>query len=167
MTQRRLLWVTLWLASTAFILAGCATPLDIGAADRRITPREAADRPAQVNARTVAWGGTIVNGKNLADNTQLEVVAYALDGQNRPQPDTAPTGRFIVIHRGYLETADYAPGRLITVVGTMTETRSGKVGEAHVVYPVIAASRLHLWPRETQNQNEPRFHFSIGIGIIR
>jgi outer membrane lipoprotein len=156
------------LISAVVMLAGCATAFDIGTADRTLQPRAVAQNPAVAANREVAWGGTVVNAKNLTDNTQFEVVAYPLDNDNHPQSEAGPLGRFIVIHPGYLETADYAPGRLLTAVGTVSGTRSGKVGEAEFVYPVLAASRLKLWPAETQQRsNEPRFHFGVGIGIVR
>ena len=149
------------------LLSGCATPIDVGQAERNVPPHEAAQNVALVKDRPVAWGGTVVNGKNLANNTQFEVLAYPLDSSNRPKVNAAPLGRFIVVHPGYLETADYAPGRLITVVGPVTETRTGKVGEAPYVYPVVAADRMHLWPQLSQTPSEPRIRFGIGIGIIR
>lgn len=149
------------------MLHGCATPLDIGGADRDMTPQAAVKTFPANKDRAVAWGGSVVNAKNLADTTQFEVVGYPLDSNNRPNTQAAPLGRFIVVHPGYLETADYAPGRVITVVGNLTETRSGKVGEATYVYPVVAANRVHLWPIETPASSEPRIHFGIGIGIIR
>jgi outer membrane lipoprotein len=148
-------------------LSACAKPIDVDKAERNVTPREAAQNVALVKDRPVAWGGTVVNAQNLANNTQFEVLAYPLDSQNRPKTDAGPLGRFIVVHPGYLETADYAPGRQITVVGPVTETRAGKVGEAQYVYPVVNADRLHLWPQASQVQSEPRIHFGIGIGIIR
>jgi outer membrane lipoprotein len=167
MTARTVVLAPL-LTIAVLLVAGCATPFDIGAATRDILPREAAQRPEIAQGREVAWGGTIVNATNLTDSTQFEVVAYPLDHNNRPQSDAGPLGRFLIVHPGYLETADYAPGRLVTVAGTVTGTRSGKVGEAQYVYPVVAANRMHLWVPETQRHHqEPRIHFGIGIGIIR
>jgi outer membrane lipoprotein len=55
----------------------------------------------------------------------------------------------------------------VTVVGAVTGNRTGKVGEAQYIYPVVFASRLYLWPPETQHSSDPQFHFGIGIGIIR
>jgi outer membrane lipoprotein len=155
------------LMGSMLLASGCATPYDIGSADPRVTPVEAAkDVPGMLN-HSIAWGGLIAAAKNLKDKTEIEVVAYPLDSENRPNPDASPTGRFIVNQSGYLETADYAPGRLITVVGTVTETRTGMVGEARYVYPVVAASRLHLWPRLSRERREPSFHFGVGVGIFR
>ena len=166
MTGRSTLAVS-GLIVSLLLVAGCATPYDIGNADPRVTPVEAAKDVAGMLNHTVAWGGLIAAAKNLKDQTELEVVGYPLDTENRPDSNAAPTGRFLAIQPGYLETADYAPGRLITVVGTVTETRRGTVGEAPYVYPVVAASQLRLWPKPTGDRREPGFHFGIGVGIIR
>jgi outer membrane lipoprotein len=166
MNRRTALTVFLLLAG-ALLAGGCATPYDIGGADPRVTPQQAArDVPGMLN-HNVAWGGLIAAAKNLKDKTELEVVGYPLDSENRPDRDAKPTGRFIVIQSGYLETTDYAPGRLITVVGLVTGTRAGTVGEAKYIYPVVAAERLRLWPRPYAEPREPSIHFGIGVGIIR
>lgn len=154
-------------------LAGCATApaFDIGQADTTLTPREAASEgeASRLQGRLVAWGGVIIAGKNLQDSTQLEVLAYPLDEDHRPRTDTDPAGRFLITHPGYLEIADYAPGRLVTVVGRLVGTHRGRIGEAEYVYPVVAADRLRLWPRapRTRTDTEPHIHFGIGIGIIK
>jgi outer membrane lipoprotein len=165
--NRRAGWLVSLLMGSMLLVSACATPYDIGNADPRVTPAEAArDVPGMLN-HTVAWGGLIVIAKNLKDKTEIEVVAYPLDSENQPKRDAQPTGRFIVIQSGYLETADYAPGRLITVVGTVTETRAGTVGEARYVYPVVVASKIRLWPKPSPESREPSIHFGIGVGIIR
>jgi outer membrane lipoprotein len=155
------------LTGSMLLVSGCATPYDIGNADPRVTPVEAAKNVPGMLNHTIAWGGLIAATKNLKDKTEIEVVAYPLDSENRPNRDVSPTGRFIVIQPGYLETADYAPGRLITVVGTVTDARTGTVGEAKYVYPVVAASRLRLWPIQSLERREPGFHFGVGVGIFR
>ena len=165
--NRRPAFILSLLISVTLLVAACATPYDIGGADPRVTPQEAArDVPGMLN-HNVAWGGLIAVAKNLKDTTELEVVGYPLDSENRPDRDAAPTGRFIVIHAGYLETTDYAPGRLITAVGLVTGTRTGTVGEAKYVYPVLKADRMKLWPPTYDGRSEPSVHFGVGVGIIR
>lgn len=166
MHRHAALLASLSLASL-LIVGGCATPYDIGNADARVTPTEAAKNVPGMLNHTVAWGGLIAVTRNLKDKTEIEVVAYPLDSQNAPDRYAAPTGRFIVVQTGYLETADFAPGRLITVVGTVTEARSGTVGEAKFVYPVVLASKLNLWPQPYGERRERNIHFGIGVGIIR
>ena len=166
MSRHTALAVSLLIGS-ALLASGCATPYDIGHADPRVTPVEAAQDVAGMLNHTVAWGGLIAAAKNLKDKSELEVVGYPLDSEHRPNHDAKPTGRFLVIQSGYLETADYAPGRLITVVGTVTETRGGTVGEAKYIYPVVVATKLQLWPKPSVERRDPGFHFGIGVGIIR
>ncbi len=156
----------LLLIMSALLVGSCATPYDIGNADPRVTPIEAAKDVAGMLNHTVAWGGLIVASKNLKDKSELEVVGYPLDSERRPDHDAKPTGRFLVIQSGYLEITDYAPGRLVTVVGTVMETRTGPVGESIYVYPVVTASKLRLWPKLSSSHGEPSFHFGIGVGII-
>lgn len=159
--------VRLMLAAALAALAACATPFDVGTADRTTTPQQASADIGALRGRTVAWGGVIVNARNLRDATQIEVLGYPLDRDNRPDTKAAPLGRFLALHPGYLETADYNAGRQLTVVGTITETREGSVGEARYLYPVVAATRLHLWPKEGRQPSDPQIHFGIGIGIHR
>ena len=160
------LTVTL-LITGMLLVAGCVTPYDIGGADRRVTPSEAAKDVAGLLNPHVAWGGEIAAVKNLKNTTELEVVGYPLDSLNRPERTAAPIGRFILIQSGYLETVDYAPGRLITAVGMVKETRRGSVGEANYLYPLLMAEKLQLWPRPVAERREPTVHFGIGVGISR
>lgn len=165
MNHRAALAVSL-LIWCMLLVSSCATPYDIGNADPRVTPVEAAKNVAGMVNRNVAWGGLITAAKNMKEKSEIEVVGYPLDSENRPNSDAKPTGRFLVTQPGYLETADYAPGRLITVVGTVTETRHGMVGEANYVYPVVVATKLKLWPKSSLDRREPSFHFGIGVGVI-
>lgn len=155
------------MLTAPLLLGACAALFDVGNADRSVTPRVASENVESVRERTVAWGGAIVAAKNLKDSTQFEVVGYPLDRDNRPNREAAPIGRFLAVHPGYLETADYAPGRLVTFVGVVKETRAGNVGEAPYTYPLLTASRVHLWPHPQPKSTEPSVHFGIGIGIIR
>lgn len=151
----------------ALLLTACATPFDIGQADRSLTPQRAISEIDTLRQQPVAWGGVIVATRTLRDSTEIEALTYPLDRENRPDTASAPAGRFIGIQPGYLEPTDYAPGRLVTLVGTLTGTRSGTVGEASYVYPLMAISRHRLWPIEPAATNEPRFHFGIGVGVSR
>ena len=88
-----------------------------------------------------------------------------LDGDNRPDTEARPTGRFLAEREGYLETVNYAPGRLVTVVGPVTETRRGRIGETEYEYPVVAARRIQLW-QPARRYSEPQVRFGVGVGVI-
>lgn len=167
-SRRSLSGLNLLLLVLGILLAGCArTPkFDVSDVDVHLTPAQAVAQIDGVRGRKVQWGGIIISTRNLKDTTQLEVLAYPLDGDGRPQPRETPLGRFLALHSGYLESVDYAPGRAVTVIGRLQETRAGTVGEANYVYPVVTAEQLHLWAKPGEH-TEPRFHFGIGVGIFR
>lgn len=154
------------------LLAGCVSaPLKTDSVNSQITPlevvnaKEASDDTAENTAESqVAWGGVVVNSANVASGTQLEILSYPLDRLQRPNTNLVATGRFIVAHEEYLETLDYAPGRFVTVVGKISGTQEGTIGEATYVYPTLAAQQIHLWS-DSDYYNDSGIRFGIGINI--
>jgi len=69
----------------ALLLGSCATRFDIGTAEYHVTPQQAANNIGLVQNKTIAWGGIIVSARNLASQTQLEVLSYPLDKYGRPE----------------------------------------------------------------------------------
>lgn len=132
----------------SLLLSACASDpaFNTGGVDRTLIPRDVASRAEPAIGKSVQWGGVILSTTNLKDSTRIEVLAYPLDADERPQTGSTPLGRFILERSGYLEPATYAEGRQITVVGTVTDTQRGQVGDADYNYPIIAARQLHVWP---------------------
>ena len=132
-------------------------------ADSLPTPAQVLERGEPVPQTTLRWGGVIVDGRNLAERTELTILAFPLDGAGRPDTDQPSVGRFIAVDPGYLELTDLSPGRRITVGGPLQGWREGTVGEARYRYPVLGVETLDLW-RERSGVR-PQFHIGIGIGI--
>lgn len=153
------------LSLAATLIQACATTpkFDTGDISPDITPRQAAEQASSLQGTRVLWGGVIIASNNLETATQLEVLAYPLNSRQRPDTDEAPLGRFLARQTGYLETTDYAPGRLISVSGTVQQTRQGRIGESEYTYPVIQIDQLHLWPKQGGASPQTRFHFGIGV----
>jgi outer membrane lipoprotein len=121
---------------------------------------------AQHKGRSVEWGGVIIAAENRRDSTWLELLAYPLNDAHKPRTGARPLGRFLAVHPGYLETADYAPKRWVTVVGKVQELRVGKVGKAPYRFPLIEIDRIDMWSdTKAKSSSEPQVHFGIGIGI--
>jgi len=151
----------------ASLLVGCATspPFPLEGTDLSLTPIEAVQRPEALRGQRVVWGGMIVANHNLESATELEVLAYPLDHAARPKLNARPLRRFLISYPGYLESVDYAPGRLVTAIGSFERLRPGKVGKTSYDYPVLAAGRLHLWPRN-YGAADSGVRFGVGVGVI-
>ena len=148
------------------LICACASgpKFDVSGVDRALTPRAAVAERKIVANRSVLWGGVILKTTNLENDTRLEVLAYPLDGRQRPIRDSDPLGRFIAVYTGYLEPADYAEGRMVTVLGTVGNTVAGKIGETDYTYPLLSPEKVYLWPRE-QSRALSNIQFGIGIGL--
>ena len=153
-------------AVVLWFLSGCASSpkFDTTGVDKTLQPNTAASSPASSIGRRVQWGGVIVATRNLREQTQLEVLGYPLDRAGEPDTSGSPQGRFLLLQQGYLEPVDYAAGRRLTAVGTIARVEQGRVGEADYQYPVVNATQVHLWPRETPYQRrDSNVHFGIGV----
>jgi outer membrane lipoprotein len=146
------------------VLSACATtppfPEEtLHTANRELTPEQA----VKENARDVQvlWGGVIIKAANTADHTDLTVLFYPLDNSQRPDLDQKPRSRFIVRYPGYLEIVVYAPGREVTILGSLQGVEEGKVGDALYSFPVVQTDKVHLWPVG----DDSKVHFGVGLGI--
>ena len=102
--------------------------------------------------------------RNLADSTEVQIVAYPLDASQRPQPNAPTLGRFIVALPGYVEPLDFPAGRFVTLRGKVAGSRTLPIDEHELVLPLVADATMHLWPPNFPYE-EPRVHFSFGVGV--
>lgn len=128
--------------------------------------------PAQVleghgtPGQRVVWGGRIVAIESLADRTELTIASYPLDRGHRPRINREAGVRFILVESGFLEPIDYAPGRFVTVLGSLGETEERATGEYLHFHPVLYAERIHLWPADPEEwQPQRRINLGVGVGV--
>lgn len=154
---------TLWPIALLLLTACSAAPrFDTTDVATQVTPRQAQTDMQTLQSSTVLWGGVLIASDNLKANTQLEILAYPLNNRHKPRTDQPPIGRFLALQPGYLETGDYAPGRLVTVRGQLREIRQGRIGESIYDYPVVIPAQLHLW-REAGGSPTTRVNFGVGV----
>ncbi len=148
------------------LLTGCAsTPeFDTTQVDQALTPQSVIAEPESSRGKTMLWGGTILDTRNLKEITQIEILAYPLNANYRPQLENKPLGRFIINHQGYLEPTTFAQGRQLTVLGKISGSQSGKVGDSVYTYPVVTGEQLHLWLPASE-RSRTSVHFGVGIGL--
>jgi len=130
-----------------------------------VTPMQVSQTPERYPSGDVIWGGRIVQVTNLSDHSEVEVLAYPLDGSQRPKANDSGNGRFIVAMSGYVEPLDYPSGSLITVSGRLNGSRAGKVGEANYVFPLISATQSHVWTQKELQQGRSNVSFGLGLGV--
>ncbi len=144
----RRLSVVLVAAVSVGLLGGCASEAPIWI---RVPPK---DNPSLTQVRqdldrylgrTVRWGGTIAAVRNLASETEIEVVERTLSGSGRPDKDSGSEGRFLVRIPSFLDPAVYAQGRLLSVRGRVQGEERRNIDEYLYHYPVLAARHYHLW----------------------
>lgn len=160
-------WLNLGIIFQAVVMAvGCQSGggLRLGDEETAVQPNQVAEAGGFLG-RQVAWGGMLVSADNLRDRTRLEILSFPLDGEGRPQVDEAPGGRFQADYFGFLDPIDYAPGRRLTVRGTLGPMRHGKVGESPYDYPVVEAVEVTLWPEKSSDGGlwPPQLHIGIGV----
>ena len=147
------------------LLSACSTTVQRPVmGERDITPKMAVQDPDRLQDKVIEWGGAIVNVRNLRDTTELQILAYPLRKNGQPDLDKSPAGRFIAVAKGYLETADYKPGRQVTMSGRLKAIRRGKVGEADYLFPVLELNELLLWPLPSESTPRTGVHFGFGAG---
>ena len=146
------------------LLSACSSKpvLPTAGVDLAIKASQVAISAKPLNGTRVLWGGVIINSTNLTDKTRLEVLAYPLNDKQRPQTDKPAGSRFLAYQPGYLETADYAAGRQVSMVGIIDTLEEARLGEHSYVYPTIEVEQLHLWPVKSQ-ESDTRLHFGIGV----
>jgi outer membrane lipoprotein len=142
-------------------LTGCSSNPVIPKADRSLTPKQITS-DSTLPEQPLQWGGVLIAVANLADTSELEILAYPLDDEGRPITESASIGRFIASQTGYLEAADYPSGRLVTVTGKISTIRSGLVGEAQYNFPLMLCDQLALWPKQRDSRTKPRIRFGFG-----
>jgi len=133
-------------------LASCATvPVPLQGQFAATTPRDTGA------SGTVRWGGEIIKVEPKTDMTCFEILSRNLDASARPMSRDPSSGRFIACRAGFYDPEEFERGRDLTVVGRVTGTDRGKVGEFDYAYPHVAADTIYLWPKRVPYVRQPYY----------
>jgi outer membrane lipoprotein len=153
---------------TMLFTAACAPPVSrqsLGLVDPEVTFEALAQDPDRHVGRYLLLGGAIaavrVENGHLSE---LEVVQLPTDDSGRITATHRSAGRFIARDDAFLDPAIYYPGRLVTLVGEVTGSKTGRIGEMDYLYPVLTVQELRLWA-PGEHPDIPRVRFGIGIGF--
>jgi outer membrane lipoprotein len=143
---------TRWLGvALAVLLGGCASafPREVmRTVDTAVTAGDLRRDLAPYKGARVIVGGEILSTQPKPGQTEIELLARRLRDDDSPEQSDRSPGRLLLRSPDFLDPAVYAPGRRITVIGTVSGEEERKVGELPYRYPVIAVERIRLWAQE-------------------
>jgi outer membrane lipoprotein len=147
------------------LLTACASSVIVphGVEVSAIGPAHVLEQEGLEGERVV-WGGQIVEVENQAEQTVLVVASYPLDSSDRPRWQQEAGVRFIAVQAGFLEPLTFAPGRFVTLLGTVNGTEERAVGEFDYLHPRMVAEDIYLWPADPYLWGGP-VHWNFGVGI--
>src|SRR5512145_1734957 len=100
------------------ILIGCATSQtpDEGSPANQVTFVQVKAAPDSYRGQSVIFGGEVLSARRLKDATRIEILQLPLDRSDRLGTDrTQSQGRFISMHRDFLDPATIPPGTTVAV----------------------------------------------------
>ncbi|MET0850204.1 MAG: Slp family lipoprotein [Candidatus Rokuibacteriota bacterium] len=146
----------------ALALAGCASafPSEVTVGVNRevtVAGLRAAEPGTFVNQRVIV-GGEILATTPKEGQTEIEVLSRRLRSDESPERSDRSDGRFLVRAAQFLDPAVFAPGRRVTVLGTVTGEEQRPLGAVPFRYPVIASDAITLWPRDLPPYPYPYYY---------
>ncbi|MCG6966564.1 MAG: Slp family lipoprotein [Chromatiaceae bacterium] len=131
------------------LLGACATNVPTGLREEppgAPSPKVVQAEPERFLDREVRWGGEILDVRNSSTATEVELYGRPLFYDAEPRPDGGDQVRFIARIEGFLDPAEYSPGKRMTVRGRLAEPLTRPVGDYAYRYPVVNVGLYHLWP---------------------
>jgi outer membrane lipoprotein len=141
---------------------GCAPTFSrelLSQVNTSITFGELQAGPERYQGEWVMLGGVIIDTRNTAQGTSVEVLQRPLDRRGRPRETDDTGGRFMIESEQFLDAAVYQRGKQLSVVGQVSGQTVRPLGEMQYRYPVVTAKELRLWERRTS----PQFSFGVGV----
>ena len=96
--------------------------------------------------RTVIVGGYILETDKLADKSAILTLQAPLGFRGAPKSRDKSQGRFIVVHKDFLDPAVYREGRKITVAGYVAGLTTEENERCPHTCLNIESREIHLWP---------------------
>jgi outer membrane lipoprotein len=147
-------------------LAGCASTQDAGPVDGQpsaVTFPQVKAAPDSFRGQSVLFGGEVLGAKRLKDGTRIEILQLPLDRSGIPSSElTRSQGRFVAVHREFLDPATIPPGTRVTVSGEVAGTVTLPLDEMEYTYPVIETRKINVWTQVIEQA--PRIRPQIGPG---
>lgn len=146
------------------LFAGCASTQEAGDGGQpQIAFAQIKAAPDSFKGQSVILGGQVLTARRLKEGTRIEILQLPLDRSGHPGYDlTQSQGRFVAMHRDFLDPATIPHGTTVTVTGTLSGSIAMPLDDTEYSYPVIDVTQLRVWGRA--DEAAPRMRPPIGPG---
>jgi outer membrane lipoprotein len=116
--------------------------------ERDVSFQQVKDSPLFYKGKFIVVGGTVLSVKPLKEGgTRIEILQLPLSSHDEPHgPLTKSGGRYLALHKAFLDPATIPTGTRVTVVGEVTGSMTLSLEEVEYVYPTLEIASLTIWP---------------------
>ena len=93
----------------------------------------------------IYWLVEVIGVSNTNQGGQLEVLQFTLDYTGFPIEISKSAGRFIATSPGFIDSAIYEAGRLVTIAGEVKGKKISVLEGANYSYPIISIKEIFAW----------------------
>lgn len=143
--QSRWWFLSAW--ALYLIVAGCASAPEEteGSAAHQLTFLQVKAEPDAFKGQPVVFGGEVLSARRLKESTRIEILQLPLDRSGYPSLDrTQSQGRFIAMHRDFLDPATLPQGTRVIVSGDITGSVALPLDETEYTFPVVEARHIQV-----------------------
>lgn len=150
------------------VLVGCASSqhAEDSSSAAQVPFAQVKSAPDSYRGQSVVYGGEVLSARRLKDGTRIEILQLPLDRSGYLDTDrTHSQGRFIAMHREFLDPATIPPGTRVTVTGEIMGSMTLPLDETEYNYPVIEARHIEVLQSETADlSRRPYPYYYTGPG---
>lgn len=140
------------------VLSGCFHVISRQALSA-VTPcvgvAELLETPQAHIGKSLLLGGLIVANSSGLGNTTLEIIPWQLDHFGEPVAYENGEDRFLAVSDQLLPAELYAPGRLVTLTGTVIGIESCPLDGIPHDYPLLRVGEVYLWDTPLRYRQHP------------
>lgn len=145
--QSRWCFLSVW--ALCLVVAGCTSTPEggEGSAAHQLTFLQIKAEPDAFKGQPVMFGGEVLSARRLKESTRIEILQLPLDRSGYPTVDrTQSQGRFVAMHRDFLDPATLPPGTRVIVSGDITGSVTLPLDETEYTFPVVEARHIQVLP---------------------
>jgi outer membrane lipoprotein len=155
--QRQFGTLGLMALAVCLLLSACSTiPSGVREqVDPSLTLADAKNAPARWHGKTFLLGGRIEDRTDVGNITRLRIQEYPLDAEHRPHLSSPSYGSFLVLSQLGIDSAEFLPGKQITMAGRLTGTEPFKGGDKSGRLPSFEVAYLRTWEPSSSRDKPP------------